>query len=147
MALMKGTVLILGFILIVFGTSCSAQQQRDVSDSQKFERRIGSQYRTNIDLQIRGLSSDRQQDVDSYLVIEPEKTEHYGPEVSTIEVLVKGSKFQIVRVLECSNCFLSPATSIEIQFENRDIYGRPVYIPYHEFERLLGAGGIRAIAK
>lgn len=98
------------------------KQYADVSGDPSFGGLIGATYQTLEDLEVLGITMDRdyKQIVDHFVIAA--KPNFAGREVVSRERLKKGTLLRVSRILECSNCIFADGLEVEVDVLGSDRY-------------------------
>ena len=130
---------IISYILLALSslllTGCKASYS-DVSGKQEFAGFVGKVYVSSTQLRIEGINPDNT-DIEFYLITEPPRVQHTGPEVASKSVILSGSKLVVSGFWECTNCLISKHTFVGIELASGNFSDKPVYMPLHLFYSLV----------
>ena len=120
------------FSLLLSG--CSGKQQyNDISHESNVRDLIDSSYISLSELKLQGITSDEnhEQKVDLYLLDKIYEVSHKRPEDVSGDILARGSKITIIKVIECSSCFLFSPISVLVDIEGYQLEPvKPVSLSY-----------------
>ena len=122
-------------VLIVSIVGCWFVDYEDVSHEKEYSALVGERFTTLTDLQINGVTMDRnyKKQIDLYTIyVLPGFS---GPEVVSSEILKSGTDFEILKVLRCTNCLFENRVEIVIKITSNNKYNNaPVEISYDYFK-------------
>lgn len=121
------------FISLLLSGCSGKQQYNDISHESNVKNLIDSSYISLSELRLKGITSDEnyEQKVDLYLLDKIYGVSHKRPEDVSEDILVRGSKITITKVLECSNCFLFSPVSVFVDIEGYQLEPvKPVSLSY-----------------
>ena len=120
--------MVLLFLATTITLGCGPAKYEDVSDLADYTALMENEYRTRRDLQVLGITTDRNYEpVTAYYLIMGTPS-IAGPEVVERRHLPAGSLVDVVKVTRCTNCALS-AVRIEVGISpGEEFAGKPVFV-------------------
>ena len=121
------------FISLLLSGCSGKQQYNDISHESNVRNLIDSSYISLSKLKLQGITSDEnyEKKVDLYVLDKIYRVSHKRPEDVSGDILAKGSKITITKVLECSNCFLFSPISVLVDIEGYQLESvKPVSLSY-----------------